>query len=227
MSRNNGCGHGFNANLKNTQEEDSMVIWDLDDKHLFPPVAVTAYVKNLLHMSGSAIRVDSLVSTQVNHYVLSGVDAECRRVELMAPIACRSRVGETYIPCVFQRSVLRSEYRWGLDGLSTKGCMKIGEQPFGLEFKLVTNRHAFLRFARSGKPRGCRTAENYGSRVRDYIEKEFAKDYISDQFRFVDVYTKSDAVVPYLPMVLNRPEPEEFPYVRQKPISAIQRLVGV
>jgi hypothetical protein len=201
-----------------------MVIWDLDDKHLFPAGAVTAYVKNVLHFSGSAVQVDSLVSTQVNHYVLSGVDAERRRVELLAPFACRSRVGETCIPFVLQRSVLSGEYRWGPDGKSTKGCMKIGELPYGREFKLVTSRYAFLRFARSGTPRDFRAAENYGARVRAYIEKEFDKDYMNEHFRFVDMYTGRDAVVPYPPMVLNHPEPEEFPNARQKPVSATQRL---
>lgn len=200
-----------------------MIIWDLDEKLLFPAGALTAYVKNILHFAGSRARVESLIVAHVNHYLFSGFDGEGRSAEFIAPFACRSRVGETYIPFVLQRSYLRGEYRWSTIASSNKGCFKIAEQPDGREFKLVTSRYAFLRFARSGKPRDYRASETYGADVRNYVAQELEKNYMTEQFRFVEVVSRREAVVPYQPMVLNHPEPEDI-QPRPRQIRATQRL---
>lgn len=201
-----------------------MVIWDLDEDQLYPSGAVVAYVKNILHLARSPIYVDSLISAQVGHYLLSGIDADQRPVELIAPVACRSKVGETYIPAVFQKSFGCREYRWSLHGSGSRGCARIAEQCHGREFKLVSSRYAFLRFARSGKPRGYNASEDYGARVRDYIARELEKGYMTSHFRFVDIYSGSEAVVPYQPTVLNLQEPENFADVPQHKVSATERL---
>lgn len=201
-----------------------MIIWDLDEKLLFPAGALTAYVKNILHFAGSPVRVDSLIRAHVNHYLFSGFDRDGRPAEFIAPFACRSRIGETYIPFVFQRSYLRGDYRWSSDASSNKGCMKIAEQRDGREFKLVASRYAFLRFARSGKPRNYQASLTYAADVRDYIAKELDKNYMTEQFRFVEVVSRREAVVPYQPTVLNHPEPEEIYEARPRHLSATQRL---
>lgn len=202
-----------------------MVIWDLDEKHLFPSGAVMAYVKNILHFSRSPARVDALVMSMAGYYVLSAWLPDGRRVELLAPIACRRRIGEMYIPFVLQRSFGREEIHWSPDGRKTKGCAKIGEQPDGREFRLVTSRQGFLRFARSGKPRGfgVDATKVYAEQVRSYIEREFSQDYMNDRFRFVSVWGE-EMVVPYAPAVLNHSEPEEFSNARERPLSANERL---
>lgn len=185
-----------------------MRLWDLDRELLFPKQTVVAYVKNVLHLSGSTLDVRALVSTHPLYHTLKAITPEGRDAELIAPYAT-SGVRRMYIPFVFQRSFMTQEFRWSSDGRKTEGCFRVGMQRDDEDFWLVTSRSAVIRYARSGKPRDFRDAETYHLRVNEFIEKSLDDDWIHETVRFADVdgVTK---VVPFLPIVLNQAIHTEF-----------------
>lgn len=185
-----------------------MRLWDLDRELLFPKHTVVAYVKNVLHLSGSALDVRGLISTFPLYHTLRAITPEGRDAELIAPYAT-SGVRRMYIPFVFQRSFMKPEFRWSADGRKTQGCFRVGVQQHGEDFWLATSRSTVIRYARSGKPKDFRDAEAYPRRVNEFIEKSLDDEWIHETMRFADV-NGATRVVPFLPIVLNQGIHTEF-----------------
>jgi hypothetical protein len=179
-----------------------MRLWDLDSELLFPKQTVVAYVKNVLHLSGSSLDVRGLISTHSLYHKLKAVTKDGQDAELIAPYATGG-VRRMYIPFVFQRSFMKPDFRWSSDGRRTEGCFRVGMQRDGEDFWLVTSRSAVIRYARSGKPRDFRDGETYHHRVNEFIEKSLDDDWIQEMFRFADIDGVT-TVVPFLPIVLNQ-----------------------
>lgn len=180
-----------------------MKLWDLDGQLLFPTQTVVAYVKNLLHLSGSRAQVRRLISSAAGCHWFDAISSDGRQTQIFAPFALGGH-RRMYIPFVFQKTIgSTSEFHWSADGRKTKGCMRIAAQPDGDEFWLVTSRAAVVRFANSGKPPiSFREAEKYPAQVREFIEKTLAEPWIQENFRFAD-QDGHTRIVPFLPLVLN------------------------
>ncbi len=180
-----------------------MRLWDLDRELLFPKQTVVAYVKNVLHFSGSGLEVRGLISTHPLYHTLRAITPDGQEAELIAPYAT-SGVRRMYIPFVFQRSFMKPEFRWSVDGRRTEGCFRVGAQRNGEDFWLMTSRSAVINYARSGRPRDFRDAETYHGKVNEFIEKSLNDAGIHETFRFADVNGVTTKVVPFLPIVLNQ-----------------------
>jgi hypothetical protein len=190
-----------------------MRLWDLDSELLFPRQTVVAYVKNVLHFSGSGLDVRALIATHPLYHRLRAVTPDGQSAELLAPYAV-SGVRRMYIPFVFQRSfTMPKEYRWSVDGRRTQGCFKVGAQREGDDFWLVTSRGAVMRYARSGRPRDFMDAETYPRKVSEFVSKSLDDDWIQETFRFADVDGVS-RVVPFHPIVLNQEIQTEYRHGR-------------
>lgn len=185
-----------------------MRLWDLDSELLFPKQTVVAYVKNVLHLSGSSLDVRGLISTFPLYHSVKAITPEGQDAELIAPYAT-SGVRRMYIPYVFQRSFMKPEFRWSADGSKSQGCFRVGMQRDGEDFWLVTSRSAVIRYARSGKPKDFRDAETYHLRVNEFIEKSLDDPWIQETVRFADI-DGATKVVPFLPIVLNQGIHTEF-----------------
>ena len=200
-----------------------MKLWDLDDKLLFPPGTIVAYAKNVLAAANSRVEISEHVATYGNYHVLKGTSANGRETEFYAPFVKRN-IGEMFIPMIMQRSwVYDTELSWSADGRKSRGCTLVARQDDDEQIRMLASRYAFIRYARSAKPKPYTPGSNDKIRVQDLISKELDKAYMDEQFRFVDNEYRP-VVVPFVPVVLNNKDQEEPDNGFAAPVSNIERL---
>lgn len=200
-----------------------MKLWDLNSDLIFPPSTILAYVKNILHYAKCDVVVTSHVSTMVGYHWLKGVTRDGVIVDLYAPYA-KADVVTMFIPFIMQRTFGTSgDFRWSTDGRKSNGCFRIAKQDEDTEFRMISNRAAFLQYAYSGKlPQSYFEEIEYPRKRSEYIARETAKGIMGEAFRFVDNQGQ-EKVVPFITTVFNSRDNMEKHNVAPRSLPAPNR----